>query len=96
MSSNGATSPGAMPQDTAAGTTASLIARKRGKFTQQQALAIMSRHVGMRGFARRRAGQCEVGVLAHVADAQVLGTGRSYRRALEAAGVWFANGNPVL
>jgi hypothetical protein len=62
---------------------------KRTKFTQREAQEIAQAHLGMRGFARHRAGHCEVGILRAIGDPYVLGKGPSFRRAFEDAGVWF-------
>jgi len=67
------------------------------KFSQREAERIMQAHVGHLGVAMldrhhpdaKAQGIYVVGRMAAVADVQVLGRGKSYRKALEAAGVFF-------
>jgi len=75
-----------------------ILVGKFTKFSQKEAQRIMQQHEGMLGFARynRHADpdrRCEVGKLIQVGDAHALGYGRSFRKALEDAGVYFKTGD---
>lgn len=64
---------------------------KYTRFNQATAQRIMTAHLGARAYARRHNGQCEIGILEFVGCTRTLGTGPSYRKALEEAGVYFTS-----